>query len=463
MKKILIVISLALLLVFPSCRPDIQHPGAPDTITTWAELFEAWWADMSKNYVFWSLDAPEGHEWDDVLEENLPIMESYGEIGVSESTDKEALRVFFDLVKNLHDGHHRLSITNGNSLTGAFSPLLYRSMLKAGMTDDEAFEAMLTASPPQYSQLYATSDFVVENTLSIMQNTFGISGAESASSLNVPFEQGSVDGFKKSGYLKVPKGTVVNNNDVGNFAMFLGITDDDILYLVFSGFDISYFISSYYGGENNQYAEAVFNLMTTYDSILSSYAEGSSDLNGIIIDLRGNGGGNPLDFYFLYSNLIPENLKIAKVRIKQSDNRYSYTHWNDFSITGYAENDAVMSNLPITVLTNMRSVSCSEISCMAFMAMREEYGADIVLVGGTTAGGNGPLAPMDYLNAGSSSIMPYISLIYTPGMQLVYRDGTSYEGKGIDPDIEVDFNYSQFISGTDSRLRVALDYIRSKK
>ena len=99
---------------------------------------------------------------------------------------------------------------------------------------------------------------------------------------------------------------------------------------------------------------------------------------------------------------------------------------------------------------------------MAFMAMAEEYGTDLGIIGGSTAGGNGPVGAVDILNAGTFSVEPYITEARCAGMELRYIDGRSFEGIGISPDIPVDFNYSLFMSGTDARLRTAFDFIRSR-
>ena len=65
-----------------------------------------------------------------------------------------AIRDFYDIVKNLHDGHFVFSISNGKGISGSFRPIYYRNMKKAGMTDDEIFEAQLAASPETYSDIY---------------------------------------------------------------------------------------------------------------------------------------------------------------------------------------------------------------------------------------------------------------------------------------------------------------------
>ena len=464
MRKALLIAAAALMLL-SGCRPGVTEPDAGEAPATWADLFDAWWSGMNANYVFWSLDSP-GDEWDKVYDETMPRMEGYGGIGESYSSDRAALRDFSDIVKTLHDGHYVLRITNGQGLSGEFRPVYYRVMQKAGMTDDEIFEAQLTPSPETYSRLIEESDFHSENTAAIMERVFGIAGASGTAGLSRgfgPAEGGPAHYFSRAGYVKTPPGLMIGEESVGDFSLFVGMTDDDILYLGFSGFSLSAFVddATQNGDDADAWSLRVYDLVKEYASIILDYENGKADLGGIIIDLRGNGGGDPMDFSLLWNPLLPEDLTVARIRIKTSDNRLSYSLWHDMEIEGRSANGSDKAlKLPIAVLVNPRSVSCSEISTMAFMAMRDTYGADVRIIGGTTAGGNGPLAANEILNAGTFQVGE--SRTRCAGIELRYIDGRSFEGIGIAPDIPVSFNYGSFMNGTDARLRVAFDSIRCR-
>ena len=463
MRKALLIAAAALMLL-SGCRPGVTEPEAGEAPATWADLFDAWWSGMNANYVFWSLDSP-ADEWDKVYDETMPRMEGYGGIGESYSSDRAALRDFSDIVKTLHDGHYVLRITNGQGLSGEFRPVYYRVMQKAGMTDDEIFEALISGDPENQSALFRQSDFHAENTASIMERTFGIAGISGSAGAYRGFGQANVRYFSQAGYLKTPSSLIIGDENAGDFMMLLGLTEDDILYLGFSGFQISTFTQDVVenGDEADGWSQKVYDLLLAYQSILESAISGESGLAGIIIDLRGNGGGNPMDFSVLWGPMLPENLSVGLTRIKTSDNRLSYSAWHKLDIEGIsADGSDAIVHLPIALLVNPHSVSCSEISTMAFMAMAEEYGTDLRIIGGPTAGGNGPVGAVDILNAGTFSVEPYITEARCAGMELRYIDGRSFEGIGISPDIPVDFNYSLFMSGTDARLRTAFDFIRSR-
>ena len=168
--------------------------------------------------------------------------------------NKAAIRDFYDIVKNLHDGHFVFSISNGKGISGSFRPIYYRNMKKAGMTDDEIFEAQLAASPETYSDLFAVDEFHAEKTVTIMENTFGIAGASGPSGISQAFgvTKGRVaEYFSKAGYVKTPFDMTLDDENVGNFAVFVGVTKDNILYFSFSGFSLSSFFDDVFQNGDN--------------------------------------------------------------------------------------------------------------------------------------------------------------------------------------------------------------------
>ena len=136
---------------------------------------------------------------------------------------------------------------------------------------------------------------------------------------------------------------------------------------------------------------------------------------------------------------------LGRYRLKTSDNRLRYSQWHDNVIEGRSGNGSDKAlKLPIALLVNSHSASCSEMSTMSFMAMREKYGTDLKIIGGTTTGANGPLSTNNTLNAGTFYIGE--SMTRCAGMQLRYIDCTSFEGIGIPPDIPVNW-FSAVCSG----------------
>ena len=485
MKKAAVLLMILLALV--SCRPDGPAMPEESDITTWAGLFDAWWHEMNRSYVFWSLDYP-GFEWDEVRKEMLPEMEKLGEIDDNDKDydnpeTKAALRIFYDIVKQLHDGHHSFTFEipfHTDDRVVSFSPLVYRvykdyvNSTKGTFTDSDDKLFFNARFNPDKEERYPEdfrneSEFFQENTSAILANSFGITFGDSSASTGataIPDEcnpnPGDVEGFKMAGYVKVGEGESLFNSDVSGFTFFVGVTDDDILYLAFSNFEFSMFLEDMEEAEEpeSEYSDDVYSLFGLYREIIED-PEGNG-IKGVVIDLRGNGGGMVADRPLLWSPFFPKDTPFAMIRTKKSDNRQSYTAWEDMVMPG--NGDGTMPGIPIAILTNSHSVSCSEMSVMAFMALRDRYGADVALIGGRTAGGNGPLTDIRGQYIAGTFNLPYITEVYTPFAQLVYIDGTSYEGIGIAPDegYGIPYDHSAFTTrGTDARLDKALGYIRS--
>lgn len=112
----------------------------------------------------------------------------------------------------------------------------------------------------------------------------------------------------------------LDDENVGNFAVFVGVTKDNILYFSFSGFSLSSFFDDVFqNGDNaDEWSKKICNIIMEYEKIIYDFQNGISDLSGIIIDLRGNGGGNPLDFTYIWAPLLPENLTVGRYRLKQA-------------------------------------------------------------------------------------------------------------------------------------------------
>jgi len=136
-------------------------------------------------------------------------------------------------------------------------------------------------------------------------------------------------------------------------------------------------------------------------------------LNGLILDLRNNGGG-----------LLSQAVEVADtfldsgviVSIKGRDQQEETT---------YAQSGDLMGGYPIVVLVNGGSASASEIVASALQDNRR------ALILGTTTFGKGSVQTVFPLSDGSSLRLT-TALYYTP-------NGRSIQASGITPDIEVAF------------------------
>lgn len=233
-----------------------------------------------------------------------------------------------------------------------------------------------------------------------------------------------------------------------------GITDDGILYLGFSGFDFySYFET------RNEFTEDV----TSFLSGLSKAIDDNPE--GIIIDMRGNGGGYIVDLDILLPDFLEKGVaaEFAISRRKLGDNRLDYGPWLPLCVYSN-ERSSFDKSIPIAVLTNKGSVSAAEMTTFFFKALHDEYGYDVTVVGGTTLGGHGSLVSNENeLNGGSFNLSSHMVSSYTPSTEIRYIDGISREGNGIELDVSVPFDYDEYINRkNDIRFNMALKIIREK-
>ena len=441
-KLIMAALLAASLLLYPSCRfdspVDVCYSRQEEN---WSDVFTNWWLAMNENYAFWFLDSP-GQQWDEVYDTYLPLFQEMGSIGrYDKKKTTLALKYFYEIIigagnmedpvaksdfKGLSDMHYTFYLTV-DGLPYSLSP---RSRIKASQfnVSPDDFFCMVLNGETSDSKI----EYDVENIYSIYQEYFPISG-------DGIYEE--KDFTEISGHEVFEKAYLMCQSDM---AMFLGLTKDKIAYIAFGQF----MMTALEGNEQ-------FKLM------MDKFEEILSDSNGLIIDLRGNVGGYTADQNILFGPLLTAEKKyFAEERTKSGENRLDYTAWIPRYVSGHASKDY---SKPIAVLINSASISMAEISSQIARALRDYYGFDTAIIGTTSSGGYGTLTndSANTVGAGTIAVSDMVSLIYTPFFNHRYRNGICYEGKGEPVDIEVPFNYENFITGKDDKLDAALDWIRS--
>lgn len=458
--------ALMVMLCLVSCRPDIRPYETGGEKRTWGEVFEQWWYGMNQNYFFFDVDYT-GDAWQDVYDHYKPRFDSYGLVDEFDGeSGRDALGDFYSIVKNYSDGHLDLYFSDeeGNVIT-YLMPSVIRLLKSYGLSDEDA---LFVLYHPDGSSDYGiegydgfkNSDYRNEKTISILYSTFGIQDWNGENGLSIhygPATKGRTPVYFESfGAVVTPEDDPVD----GVFTMMLGKTHDGILYFAFSSFELSPFLDD---ESASGFADDVRALFNAYLAELES-----GDVSGLVLDYRGNGGGYISDIYNTLSPLADADTTYARIRTKRSDNPGTYNVWHDVVLpAGRAVGDAV--DFPVVAITNSYSASSSEFSIMALRAMRECSGLDFLQVGGRTVGATGMILDENGLfNAGTFDVedivsntgMRYTMTTYMPFSQVRYMDGTSYEGVGIAPDIEVPFDNGLFTWGTDGRLDAAFAAVR---
>lgn len=162
------------------------------------------------------------------------------------------------------------------------------------------------------------------------------------------------------------------------------------------------------------------------------YAQG---MEALIIDLRGNPGGNLSTVCSMLDLILPEGTIV-------------YTEDRDGQ-KRYAESDEEHKlEIPLTVLADGASASASEI----FAGAVQDYGIGTIV--GTTTYGKGVVQQIFNLSDGTCMKLT-ISEYFTP-------KGRNIDGKGIEPDVEVEYEYNEENPEEDNQLDKAIEVTEEK-
>lgn len=158
-------------------------------------------------------------------------------------------------------------------------------------------------------------------------------------------------------------------------------------------------------------------------------------MQGLVIDLRGNPGGNLSTVTDMLKLLLPEGTIVS------TKDKYGNTE----EITCDGSNEFTK---PLAVLVNQYSASASEI----FSGAIQDYGIGQIV--GMTTYGKGVVQQLMDLGDGTY-LKVTIAEYYTPG-------GRSINGVGVEPDVEVEYEYDPENPEADNQLDRALEVVRGE-
>lgn len=177
------------------------------------------------------------------------------------------------------------------------------------------------------------------------------------------------------------------------------------------------------------------------DRILKNF----EPLNGLIIDIRNNGGGSDQNSKFVASRFLTEK-KIY--RLFRYRNGPAHDDFTDF-YEDYIKPEGYYYSKPVVVLTNRRVFSAAE---DFVLAMRQ--GDNVTFVGDYTGGGSGNPMFREMPNGWLFRLSRWQSVI--PGTL------KQYENVGLAPDIRVDITKRDIENGRDTILDTAIQLINSE-
>ena len=172
----------------------------------------------------------------------------------------------------------------------------------------------------------------------------------------------------------------------------------------------------------------------TYDQFKNALDDlESQGMQGLVIDLRNNPGGNLSTVTDMLKLLLPEGT-IVSTKDKNG---------NTEEITCDGSNEFTK---PLAVLVNQYSASASEI----FSGAIQDYGIGQIV--GMTTYGKGVVQRLIDLGDGTCLKLT-VAEYYTPS-------GRSINGTGVTPDVEVEYEYNENDPEADNQLEKALEVVR---
>jgi len=166
---------------------------------------------------------------------------------------------------------------------------------------------------------------------------------------------------------------------------------------------------------------------------ISDAIKSMGNVKGIILDLRGNSGGEieGMPDLFLY-----ERTLLYLSRTRKGETKMFFGPGAD------------AYNGPLVLLIDQLSGSASEL----FAASLQELGRAVVV------GERSPGAVME----SDLMILPGGAIFMYPVAQLATPEGTVLEGHGVIPDIEVGLDREMLIMGTDSQVESGIKYLENR-
>lgn len=426
-------------MLFASCRKEGEELLNPNAryANSYAQQFDAVWHGIDNCYVFWSRD---NTDWDAIYETYKPKFEAFDaalETAIIQHKKKEEavpdsvfIQTWIEVVGGLLDHHFALSVRNystGNKQTigGSAREVKKRPGYKG--TNKKAQRTILESHNklnvfyPKYS--VASNNGKKDTTYDMCAALFNKSNGK------------KIAYFRLSGFHL----NELFNGKSPSGAYFLPETTDKFCRPIYEFFGLNWM-----------------------NEIYGPYFQGSNkngwinddNVEGIIIDVRGNGGGNAGDLKPFIGGLMQTPLHYGYSRTKEGMGRLDYSAWSSFIIP--TPNNHLQTAKPIVVLADANSASCAEITTQSIHSLPNGK-----FIGNRTCGATCPLLPGGFnvlLSGVFGNYDEYGYYCYTSNFDLVTTDYTSLEGKGVTPDYDVEYKGED---GKDEQLDAAIEYLET--
>lgn len=480
--------------------------------TSFAAKFQLMWHGMNQNYTIWDYEAEQGVDWDAVYDEYYPQFAALDQRGKNETVTDDELQTLMGKVLNpLHDGHFSFKMKNhktGNTVN--IFPSQERNQTRDDFTQASQFSPKLAyyADPANNEiETDANGNPIYMEYSTRLQELFipffmtpGIgyrwiaAKIQELQALSAPTEMQTfqlqqlkelyialtkfantpinISVFNalqsKYSFLNVPGFDYFEPGFYDNGIRFVyALLKGNIAYFHVSGFYMNFYLNDAESATSfdmsnpatkNHVQQMKQVWQAWFDDVQQLHKAGT--LKGIIIDVRSNHGGFVGNYQYCVGALLPEGgYQIGYQRAKRGYGRFEYSTMMPFIAQTMSTPHEVIDDIPVVALVNCWTISMGEMSTLGIKKM-----SNGTVIGKRTWGGLCPLAPNEYFSYNYSSFIGVEGVTpvygYVPTMAAFNLDKKPIEGRGIDPDIEVDLNPTMFQMGRDSQLEQALSVIR---
>lgn len=109
---------LLLYFLLQSCQIEDNAPSEPNTFP---DIFESFWLNMNRNYVYWDIDTT---DWDDIYKEYKPKFAVLERSSIEDM--RKSVAYFEDMTKTLIDGHFEINFVPNEISNFRINPLYNR-------------------------------------------------------------------------------------------------------------------------------------------------------------------------------------------------------------------------------------------------------------------------------------------------------------------------------------------------
>lgn len=221
---------------------------------------------------------------------------------------------------------------------------------------------------------------------------------------------------------------------IKSYLSYLTTNDDNIYYGKLRSANLGYiYIKTFEGDDSSQYA--------VIDQILTDF----STTDGLIIDVRSNGGGNVDNAITIAKRFTDSVRYICKDRYRNGPGHNDFTPWiNRYSSTG----GKVHYKKPVAVLTNRLCYSATSYFLLEMTVLPQ-----VVIIGDTTGGGSAQPITRE---------LPNGWIVRISNSQRIIPSGRDYQYTGLYPDIPVWISDQDASKGKDRILERAITELTKK-